>query len=111
MLRHRNLGWPRKNLMAGTRFEALTPQMREAITRSGYLLEQRLVPYVEGHGYKATPNHRFTDPTSGMGAELDLFAISALAFSSRRDYFFPILLVECKNLRCPLVFFTQREIR
>ncbi|MHC1763622.1 MAG: hypothetical protein AB9869_04845 [Verrucomicrobiia bacterium] len=27
------------------------------------------------------------------------------------DFIFPVLLVACKNLQCPLVFFTQQELR
>lgn len=89
----------------------LTEEMKKAIARSGYLLEQRLVPLIESRGYKATPNHRFRDPQTGAVSELDIHAITAKRFSRQDDFFFPILLIECKNLRCPLVFFTQREIR
>src|SRR5712692_881509 len=89
----------------------LTGAMKEAISRSGYLLEQRLVPVIEEWGYKATPNQRFIDPVTGGAAELDIFAITGLVFSRSQDIFFPVLLIECKNLRCPLVFFTQRELR
>jgi len=90
----------------------LTKPMREAITKSGYLMEQRLVPLIESFGYKATPNERFRDPETGEVRELDISAITASAIRSREhEYIFPMLLVACKNLRCPLVFFTQQEIR
>jgi hypothetical protein len=92
--------------------KALSKPMKEAIARSGYLLEQRLVPIIERFGFKASPNERFRDSESGDLREVDVFAITAKEI---KDYehgvFFPILLVACKNLKCPLVFFTQQEIR
>ena len=92
--------------------DVLTKPMREAIARSGYLMEQRLVPLVEGHGFKATPNQRFRDPDTGAQRELDIFAISAARIGRRgTDFVFPILLIACKNLQCPFVFFAQDEVR
>src|SRR5437016_4268364 len=92
--------------------QMLTKEMKAAVARSGYLLEQQLVPIVEKWGYKATPNHRFQDRTADTVGELDIHAITAKEISRRpRGFYFPILLVECKNLRCPLVFFTQPELR
>ena len=85
--------------------------MLEAITRAGYLMEQQLVPVVEKFGFKVTPNQRYHDPSSGQVVELDLFAISAWRIGKRgADLIFPVLFIACKNLRCPLVFFTHREI-
>jgi len=90
----------------------LSKPMLEAIARSGYLMEQRLVPAIERFGYKATPNERFRDPETGDLRELDISAISAEQVGKRgREFLFPILLIACKNLRCPLVFFAQQEIR
>ena len=90
----------------------LTEPMRDAISRSGYLMEQRLVPLVESFGFKATPNERFRDYETGQLRELDIGAIGGIRISNRRyDFVLPVLLVACKNLSCPLVFFTQKEIR
>ena len=86
--------------------------MREAITRAGYLMEQRLVPVVEKLGFKVTPNQRYQDPVGGKLLELDLFAIGGWQIGKRgTNFIFPVLLIACKNLRCPLVFFTHREPR
>lgn len=38
--------------------------MLEAITRAGYLMEQRVVLVVEKFGFKVTPNQRFHEPAS-----------------------------------------------
>ena len=62
--------------------------------------------------YKVTPNQRYEDPASGKAFELDLFAISAWQIGKRgTNFIWPVLLIACKNLRCPLVFFTHREMR
>jgi hypothetical protein len=85
--------------------------IKEAVKRSGYLFEQRIVPMLEKQGYKATPNHVFVDPETGEAREIDVFAISGERIMPRSlDFIFPILLIECKNLVAPLVFFTQNEI-
>jgi hypothetical protein len=90
----------------------LKKEMKDAIARSGYLMEQRLVPLVGSFGFKATPNERFRDPDTGQLRELDISAISAERIGKRGyEFVFPSLLIACKNLQCPLVFFTQREIR
>jgi hypothetical protein len=80
--------------------KALTKPMREAKAKSGYLLEQRLVPVIERAGF------------TGDLRELDISAISGERIGKRgHDFLFPILLVACKHLTCPLVFFTQQEVR
>ena len=86
-------------------------EIKQAIRRSGYLFEQRIVPLLERRGYKATPNHIFEDPETGEPREIDVHAISGEQITKRDlDFVFPILLIACKNLSAPLVFFTQDEI-
>jgi hypothetical protein len=86
-------------------------EIRQAVKRSGYLFEQRIVPLLERHGYKATPNDIFEDPETGEAREIDVFAISGERISARGyDFIFPLLFIECKNLVAPLIFFTQDEI-
>jgi hypothetical protein len=92
--------------------KGLSQAMKQAIRRSGYLLEQTLVPVIERHGYKTTANHRFLDPISQLPSEIDIFAVGARAIDKRMRYnVFPVLLVECKNLQSPIVVFTQSELR
>ncbi|MHC1763624.1 MAG: hypothetical protein AB9869_04855 [Verrucomicrobiia bacterium] len=59
-----------------------TRPMRDAVVRSGYLMEQRLVPIVESFGYKATPNQRFRDPDTGDLREIDIsgYAVDSCDF-------------------------------
>jgi hypothetical protein len=90
----------------------MTKPMRDAIARSGYLMEQRLVPVVESFGFMATPNERFRDAETGELRELDIGAISGFRIRARGYQFvFPVLLIACKNLSCPIVFFTQQVER
>jgi len=64
--------------------------MREAITRAGYLMEQRLVPVVEKAGFKVTPNQRYQDPASGKAFELDLIAMGGWQIGKRgTNFYFP----------------------
>ena len=89
----------------------LSAEMRKAIARSGYLFEQQLLPLIEKAGYRAEPNHRYRD-SDGVMRELDISATSAKEiFPRKREFLWVDLMIECKNLRCPLVFFVHREIR
>src|SRR2546425_936430 len=74
-------------------------EIKDAVARSGYLFEQRVVPLLEKYGYKATPNDVFEDPETGEAREIDVVAISGKRIGQRGyDFVFPILLIECKNL-------------
>ena len=91
----------------------LTRPMKDAIRRSGYLMEQRLVPVLEDRGFFCTPNAGFADPETGDAREIDIFAIDAAWYSTQHNILagiFPVLLIQCKNLEAPLVFFTQDQI-
>jgi len=89
----------------------ITPQMKAAIERSGYLLETEIAGIVRDQGYFVIPNHAFRDPESGENREIDIFAISAKAIKRKKeDFIFPILLIECKNIQSPLVFFSHEEV-
>jgi hypothetical protein len=84
--------------------------MKGAIERSGYLFEQRLAPVFKRAGYHPTPNYRFHNQSDSI-SELDIYAISAAPIPGKsREFVWISLLVECKNLRCPLVFFTHKEV-
>lgn len=91
----------------------LSKDERGAIRRSGYLMEQRLVPLVQNLGYYTVPNYGFTDLETGESREMDIYAMGAESITKfgKREFIFPVLLIECKNLRSPLVFFTQQEAR
>src|SRR5712692_10607795 len=81
-------------------------EMREAIARSGYLLEQRIKPKIERRGYFVETNQPYPDPQTGISREYDISAISGIPlYRGRMDFLFPYILCECENNALPLVFF------
>lgn len=89
---------------------SLTKGMRDAITRSGYLLESQVAEIVRER-YYVIPNYSFRDPETGQNREIDVHAITVEPIRKRGlDFIFPILLIECKNIQAPLVFFSHESI-
>jgi hypothetical protein len=89
--------------------EAITrPEARDALLRSGYLLESRLETLIQRDGYYVEANHSYPDPDTGKSRELDLYAMSAIkAGPEERDFIFPVLLIECVNNPQPLALITK----
>ncbi len=52
-------------------------QIRDALKRSGYLLEYRIEQVLGRNGYAAFPNQAYPDPITGKSRELDISAIKA----------------------------------
>lgn len=89
----------------------LEKEMRKAVARSGYLMEQRIAAYLKSRAYYVIPNYGFKDPETGDAREIDIWAYGAERVAiRRREFVFPMLLIEAKNLQAPLVFFTHSEI-
>lgn len=85
-------------------------EMKEAIIRSGYLIEQRVENKLIDHGYYVIASHPFPDPITGKSRELDLFAISAFhVYRKVNDFIFPVLICECENNKQPIVLFTKKH--
>jgi hypothetical protein len=82
--------------------------MREAIKRSGYLLEQRVEPVLTGAGFYVQMNEGYVDPETGKARGLDISAISAISVF-KEEFIFPLILCECKNNSQPIVFFTKES--
>lgn len=81
-------------------------EMREAISRSGYLLEQRIKPKIERRGYFVETNQPYPDPQSGVSREYDISAVAGIRlYHGRMDFLLPFILCECENNALPLVFF------
>lgn len=86
-------------------------EIEGAIEKSGYLFEQKQIPIFEKFGYLVEPNKNFKDQDSGISREIDIHCLKCGIVSSREmDFIFPVLLVECKNYRNPIVFFTRERI-
>lgn len=87
-----------------------TKQMKDAIQRSGYLLEQRVEPILTEEGYFVQTNPVFPDPETGKSREIDMSALSAIrVYKEGYSFIFPNLLCECENNSQPIVFFTKES--
>ena len=86
-------------------------QIRDALQRSGYLLEYRIEQMLRRHGYAVESNQMYPDPITGKSREVDLTAISAEPLT--RDYeniLWPRLIIECVNNTQPMAFFTKSSM-
>jgi hypothetical protein len=83
-------------------------EAKDALLRSGYLLESRLETALSRKGYYVEANEAYPDPESGKTREFDLYAISAhRAGPDRYDFIFQVLLVECINNLQPVAFLSK----
>lgn len=84
--------------------------VRKAIERSGYVLEQRICPVIEKNNFIAFPNEQFEDQDEGKSREIDVRARRADFLQDPEntlDMFETNILIECKNNSIPFVFFTH----
>ncbi len=87
-----------------------TKQMREAIQKSGYLLEQRVAAILTRRWGFVGTNPVFPDPETGKSREIDMEAIGVTQIYRKGfNFVFPILLCECVNNPQPVVFFTKES--
>jgi len=84
------------------------PEVKEALGRSGYLVESRVEGVLRRAGYYVDANSTYSDPATGKSREIDLFAISARQGGpGRLDLVWDVILVECSNNPQPLAFLTR----
>jgi len=85
-------------------------EIKDAIEKSGYLLEQRVAPILEKK-YFMQRNQAFLDSETGKSREYDINAMGAIRlYKKGYNFIFPILLCECENNAQPVVFFTEESI-
>jgi hypothetical protein len=82
-------------------------EARDALLRSGYLLEARIAATLEDSGYYVDANAAYPDPTTGKSRELDVYALGAAQISRDLEFIFPALLIECINNPQPLALLTK----
>lgn len=82
-------------------------EIKEAILRSGYLLEQRVESFLEKEGYYVSANTAYPDPITGKSREIDIEALIGVKLSRDYDFFYPTLICECENNQQPVVFFIK----
>ena len=87
-----------------------TEQMKDAINRSGYLLEQRVEQILSKRGYYVETNPVFPDPDTGKSREFDISALSATRiYKGGYNFVFPALICECENNAQPIAFFVKES--
>ena len=92
--------------------QAIESMMSEALLRSGYLMESRIVHALVKNGFFVEPNQRIKDPTTGKSREIDL--IAELWDFSRTDSDLDTkvsvnvhFVCEAKNNPFPIVLLTE----
>lgn len=87
-----------------------TKEMKEAIKRSGYLLEDRIWQILNSRRYYVEANVVFPDPETKKSREIDIRVLSAVrVYKKGYNFIYPVLLCECVNNSQPIVFFTRRS--
>lgn len=90
----------------------LTKEMKKVIEESGRLLEFRVTNYLRGLGYYTIPNYAYQDPETEESKVIDIKAVSAERIEEEtEESIFPVIFIECKNIKVPLVFFVFQEPR
>ncbi len=82
-------------------------EARDALLRSGYLLEARIAAIFDDLGYYVEANAAYLDPITNKSRELDIYALGATRISRDLDFIFPVLLIECINNPQPLALLTK----
>ena len=82
-------------------------EARQALLRSGYLLESRIENSLDERGYYVQANSVYTDPVTSKSREIDLFALSARQVWKEYHFLFPCFVVECVNNPQPIAFITK----
>jgi hypothetical protein len=88
--------------------------MRNALLRSGYLLEHRVETTLRRQAWYVDASHAYRDADSGKSRELDLYAvrpwqIKTKTKSRKGDHVWIELLIECVNNPQPIAFLTKRD--
>lgn len=85
-------------------------EMKEAVWKSGYLLERRVAALLRKEGYKAVANRGFMDQETTKSREYDVYAYKDIEVYGTGSYgIYPTLICECKNNAQPIVFFVREE--
>lgn len=94
--------------------------IREAVDKSGYVLELRLAPKLERAGFAVFPAKQFKDQDTGKSREIDLYGWRWVDVHTTEvkvgditvvlaDRFDTNLVIECKSTDAPLIFFTRKD--
>jgi len=84
-------------------------EMRIAIERSGYLLEQRAKTTLERAGFGVEMNSSYSDPRTDVSREFDIWAVRSMqAIPGGLEHVAAVIIAECENNSQPVVFFESK---
>ncbi len=93
------------------RYRIGTNDVKDALLRSGYLLESRIESTLLRNGFYTETNVLYPDPESGKPREIDLYAMTAeKAGPKEYDFIFGVLLIECVNNSQPIAFIVKEPL-
>lgn len=90
-------------------------EIKESLSRSGYLIESRLISILSDREYQLYPNETYPDSLTEKSREIDIYACSFRTTKNltlNRTLMIDIrhsLTVECMNNSQPVVFFKRTE--
>jgi hypothetical protein len=86
-------------------------EIKDAILRSGYLLETRIEELLRKEWGLVEANSVYLDSNTGKNRELDIYSLRAdYAGPNEFDFLFTSLLIECINNLYPLICFTKEPL-
>jgi hypothetical protein len=89
--------------------ERITPaEARDALLKSGYLLEHRLEAVLRRKGWYVEANTAYQDKETGKSRELDIYALTMRRLGKKPGFVWAVLLIECVNNSQPLAFITKK---
>jgi hypothetical protein len=84
-------------------------EILKCLTKSGYLLESRLVASLENNEFFVEPNQVILDENTGKSRELDIIAEKPIDSLHRDVSVRSIFVIEAINNKYPLILTTLRE--
>lgn len=90
--------------------KGISEEEKEAIERSGYLMEQKIAKVLKQENFIVLPNYSFQDIETGSSKEIDIIAILFDDILTDDGYYmgyiYFYLVLEVKNIK-PVICFTQ----
>ncbi len=85
-------------------------KIKQAISKSGYLDEQKVIVEFEKHAFFGGPNYAFEDQDEHKSREIDFIATRFTDFTFGKTGFYFLAYGEVKKTRNPLVFFERKPL-
>jgi len=95
----------------GNNILKINKKMKEAIERSGYLMEQEIAKFMKQEKFLVAPNYSFRDTETDSSKEIDILAIlfdDIVTDEGYVGYIYFYLVIEVKNIE-PVVCFTHYD--